>query len=66
VKTLHGNGTVIGIDLPESDRAKRYIVKLDENNVFNFDPCYPLRELKKINSLVEEYKNLKITETNLL
>jgi hypothetical protein len=47
VITPDGDGTIIGIDLPESDRSKRYIVKLDENTKYDFNPCYWLSQLKK-------------------
>jgi hypothetical protein len=30
VRTIHGSGKIIGYDLPESKRAKRYLVKLDK------------------------------------
>jgi hypothetical protein len=47
VNTPDGIGVIIGFDLPESDRAKRYIVKLDISK-YNFDPCYSLKFLKEI------------------
>jgi hypothetical protein len=47
VITPDGEGEIIGIDLPESDRAKRYIVALDKPK-YNFNPCYFLRELKAV------------------
>jgi hypothetical protein len=50
VVTPAGPGTIIGIDLPDSRRARRYVVRLDGaedwEEGFNFDPCYFESELR--------------------
>jgi hypothetical protein len=45
VKTIHGLGFIIGYDLPDSNIAWRYKIKL-ENNPFNFIPCYFKSEIE--------------------
>ena len=54
VTTPDGPGIIIGYDLPESDRAKRYIVKLDIKK-YDFDPCYWLKDLKIIKNTLQKY-----------
>lgn len=48
VKTPDGEGVIINFDLPESIRAKRFCVKLDDNTRYHFNPCYWGKELEVI------------------
>lgn len=57
VKTEYGDGTIIGFDLSNSNKAKRCIIKLDKwKGKHNFlttelykELCYSLRDVRRQN-----------------